>query len=202
MYKVFIQDKPIFFISPDEITNNDGIFIRSELARQHQDYVFRMVAKLPAGVALYILSEDPSAEIGAFFSDYQMVEAAGGIVKRKDEFLFIKRNGLWDLPKGKMEDGESPEVCAKREIEEECGIEGPEVKELVLITYHTYAYKDIPTIKKTYWYALTYDGPKKGTPQLEEGITRVSWKKEEKMDKALQKTYASIVDVVRTYFKS
>ena len=200
MYKVFIQDKPIFFISEDEITNNDGIFIRSSLALEHRDYVLRKVAKLPAGMSVYIVADDPASGIESFFSEYEMIEAAGGIVKRKDEYLFIKRNGLWDIPKGKMEAGEEPEISAIREIEEECGIKGPEVNDLVLITYHTYAYKGIPTIKKTYWFALTYDGPKKGKPQLEEGITKVSWKKAEKLEKVLENTYASITDVVHAYF--
>ena len=53
------------------------------------------------------------------------VPAAGGIVQNEHrEVLFIFRKGKWDLPKGKMEKAERPEVAAIREVEEECGVTG------------------------------------------------------------------------------
>ena len=60
-----------------------------------------------------------------FCSKFIMVEASGGLVFNKDgDILMIFRNGKWDLPKGKLEIGESVEECAIREVEEECGIVG------------------------------------------------------------------------------
>ena len=59
-----------------------------------------------------------------------MVEAAGGLVYNKeDELLMIFRNGKWDLPKGKKEKGEEIESCAKREVQEECGVRNLEITE-------------------------------------------------------------------------
>ncbi|MFT4602413.1 MAG: 8-oxo-dGTP pyrophosphatase MutT (NUDIX family), partial [Arenicella sp.] len=52
------------------------------------------------------------------FENFKFIEAAGGLVEFKGKFLFIKRNGLWDIPKGKLEKGESIEEGAVREIEE------------------------------------------------------------------------------------
>ena len=135
-----------------------------------------------------------------FFENHHKVEAAGGIVKRKEKYLFIKRNGLWDIPKGKLENNESPEEGALREIEEECGISNFTINKHITTTYHTYEYKGIPTLKKTYWFSFKYDGPKKGNPQLEEGITKIAWKKKEDMNKILENTYASIADVIHSYF--
>jgi len=200
MYKVFIQDRPIFFISSAEIKNFEGIFITQDAANQMQGLILDLVDKTPRDIYVFITGEDPALGIETFFAGYDQVEAAGGIVKRKDKYLFIKRNGRWDIPKGKMEKGENPRETAQREIEEECGIEGPKVEGLILVTYHTYDYKGKPTIKKTYWYELTYDGPRKGTPQLEEGITKVSWKSMDKIDKVLENTFVSIVDVIAAYF--
>ena len=41
---------------------------------------------------------------------FKVVEAAGGVVSNKNgEILFIRRMGKWDLPKGKIEKGESLE---------------------------------------------------------------------------------------------
>lgn len=51
------------------------------------------------------------------------VRAAGGIVTAPDgTMLLIRRNGRWDLPKGKVEAGETLLQAALREVEEETGI--------------------------------------------------------------------------------
>ena len=51
------------------------------------------------------------------------VRAAGGIVTAPDgTMLLIQRNGRWDLPKGKVEPGETLLQAALREVEEETGI--------------------------------------------------------------------------------
>ena len=46
------------------------------------------------------------------------MRAAGGyVVRRKDaglEVLLIHRRGVWDLPKGKCDDGEKARACARR----------------------------------------------------------------------------------------
>ena len=68
-----------------------------------------------------------------------MVEAAGGLVFNKDgDILMIFRNGKWDLPKGKLEIGESIEECAIREVEEECGISGLIIEKKIKDTYNIY----------------------------------------------------------------
>ena len=56
------------------------------------------------------------------------VRAAGGIVWRRAgggrEVLLVYRRSHddWSFPKGKVEPGESEEVCALREVEEETGL--------------------------------------------------------------------------------
>lgn len=54
---------------------------------------------------------------------------AGGVVARivngEPEYLLVeasKVRGLWVLPKGHIEPGETPEVAAAREVEEEAGV--------------------------------------------------------------------------------
>jgi ADP-ribose pyrophosphatase YjhB (NUDIX family) len=56
------------------------------------------------------------------------VPAAGVLLPHGDEVLLVRRKfapraGAWCLPAGFMEDGETPEACAVRELREETGIE-------------------------------------------------------------------------------
>lgn len=200
MYKVFIQNRPLFFISTEEILTNPGIILPSSLVGVHNGFIHQLISEAPEDVDLYIQSEAPEIAFEQFFEGYDKIEAAGGIVKRKKKYLFIKRLGLWDLPKGKIETNESPEMGAIREIEEECGIENPRIKKLIQITYHTYLFEGKPTLKKTYWYAMRYAGPKALTPQTEESITEAAWLAESELELVTSTTYPSIIDVIRANF--
>ncbi|MGH2972773.1 MAG: NUDIX hydrolase [Gaiellaceae bacterium] len=52
------------------------------------------------------------------------VRAAGGVVRREGRVLLVHRPMYddWTFPKGKVEDGESDEECALREVREETGL--------------------------------------------------------------------------------
>jgi ADP-ribose pyrophosphatase YjhB (NUDIX family) len=201
MYKVFIQNKPLFFVSEKESLLHNGIMLKESLIFSDKQLINNILKNTNTNIPIFILCENPEKSFQLYFDDHQKIEAAGGLVRRKKSYLFIKRNGYWDIPKGKLEKNEQPEIGAIREIEEECGISSPTIEDLITITYHTYTYGDTPTLKKTYWYTLNYDGPKIGKPQLEEGITKISWKKVDKFDKILANTYASIEDVLRLFIE-
>lgn len=196
MYKVFIDNKPIIFTekwikSPktlDFVLVNVNSFLQIDLVKCRFD--------LPIGVLLVVIANYPEKAIQAAFSSYKLVEAAGGIVKRKNTYLFIERLGVWDLPKGKMEQGESPKETAVREIEEECGISNPIIGKLLGVTYHTYTFKGELTLKKNWWYSLKYDGPKELSPQSEEDITQAVWLTKKEWGKVMGNTYASIIEVI------
>lgn len=202
MYKVFIQNDPLFFVNVEKIHSLDGIFIRQSLANANRDYIFSLLGNTSRNMPVILFSDNPEEGITSFFEGYDFVAAAGGIVKRKEKYLFIKRLGMWDLPKGKIDEGESPEEAAIREIHEECGVLCEKVNELITITYHTYAFEGRPTIKKTYWYALDYSGAKELTVQKEEGITKARWFDLKKIEEVRGETYPSIADVLDSCFGS
>lgn len=132
-----------------------------------------------------------------FFSQFTLIEAAGGIVLNiNKEILFIFRRGKWDLPKGKMEVGETPEICAEREIEEETGVGQLELKNKITDTYHIYEERGLEILKKTYWYFFTTSFEGTPQPQTEEDISSISWIGKEKLDQPLSNTYQSITDVI------
>ena len=104
---------------------------------------------------------------------FRQAPAAGGVVIIDNKFVAIERNGIPDLPKGHIEKGESPEVAALREVEEETGITDLEITQELPATWHCYLLDNQWTIKKTSWYLMHTKSGMKNIPQTEEGISKV-----------------------------
>lgn len=110
--------------------------------------------------------------------------AAGGVVfNRKGNgkeplVLLIFRRGVWDLPKGKQEQGETTRECAVREVAEEVGLSDlPSVEADLTQTYHEYRQHEMEFGKTTHWYAMALEQPDsiEFHPQAEEDIQQVQW---------------------------
>jgi 8-oxo-dGTP pyrophosphatase MutT (NUDIX family) len=200
MYKVFIENRPIIFTQKNT-KQRKSYSIAADMVESIEKDLLPVLHSITEDQELYVICEDEKTELDRLFKSYEKISAAGGIVRRKNKLLFIKRNGFWDIPKGKLDDGESPEDGALREIEEECGISGMQIQNLIIETYHTYLYNGIPTLKRTFWYAIDYTGTKEVQGQLEEGITKVKWYKKDDLKKIRQKTFASIVEVIDAYLR-
>ena len=116
-------------------------------------------------------------------SPLEKVTAAGGVLLRPNktasfpEVLLIYRRGVWDLPKGKLEDDETIKKCALREVSEEVGLDTlPEMGIFLTKTYHEYQQEGTLFGKETHWFTMSL--PKPVTtfyPEKEEGIERVTW---------------------------
>ena len=75
------------------------------------------------------------------------VKAAGGVVSNpQGKLLTIFRNQRYDLPKGKVEPGETLAEAALRETNEETGLHDLQLGPLILKTYHIYAVGKIGNI--------------------------------------------------------
>ncbi|MBO4778962.1 MAG: NUDIX domain-containing protein [Bacteroidales bacterium] len=128
---------------------------------------------------------------------YKYIEAAGGFIKNEqDEYLFIFRRGKWDLPKGKLEKGETPEIAAIREVQEETGLQFVKEKSLRCTTWHTYDTYGEPVLKQTYWFNMETTKNQDSKPQTEEDITELQWLPESEFSKVLGNTFPSIVEVM------
>lgn len=200
MYKVFIQNRPVFFISNEDLSNFNAVILPFHVVMEAQEVFHKFLENYGFNCPICILTQDIEREMNQFFARYDFIEAAGGIVVKDSKILTIKRNGVWDLPKGKIDTGETPEIAAVREVEEECGIQNPTLGELITITYHCYDYKGRPSLKKTYWYNMTYQGDDALVGQLNEGITKVKWKSFKKTQKRMENSYGSIQDVLSAFF--
>ena len=126
------------------------------------------------------------------------VNAAGGVVSnRRDDVLLIRRNDLWDLPKGHQEPGEEISVTAIREVEEETGVPDLELGRLICVTDHCYRRNEIWHLKHTWWYDMLYTDPVDLAPQREEDITKAGWVAKSSLPAFLADTYPSIQEVFR-----
>jgi len=135
-------------------------------------------------------------QFGLFSANLVMIKAGGGLVSNPDgAVLMIFRNGNWDLPKGKMEEGEAIEDCAVREVEEECSVRGIELKDFLCHTYHLYKLNDNWAVKQTSWFSMEHDGEERPEPQRIEGITKVRWVARKDVAPYLAATYNTIREV-------
>ena len=110
----------------------------------------------------------------------------------KKEILFIRRNGKWDLPKGKLEKGESPQEGAIRETEEETGVQNLVIRKFIAQTYHVFKRNDKFKLKITYWYEMYTDYTGDLVPEAKEGIKKARWENFAKSQKALKESYENV----------
>ncbi|HCL83820.1 MAG TPA: hypothetical protein DIC22_07590 [Chitinophagaceae bacterium] len=127
-----------------------------------------------------------------------LIRAGGGlVVNEKGEVLFMFRRGKWDLPKGKLDPGETLEACALREVTEETGVQKPELIKFLLITEHEYEERGLAIRKKTYWYLMKTNSHQPLVPQFEEDITELKWIGPDDYKIVQQNTYPGIIEVLK-----
>ena len=144
-------------------------------------------------------ADDAFAEMA---SRFKCVSAAGGIVARRDgEVVMIRRNDRWDLPKGHIEAGETPEACAVREVGEETGADGAKIAAFLCNTIHAYDVYGVWELKTTYWYLLATECRSELTPQRSEGIERAEWCDARTAERNLLNAYPTIRKVFAEYEK-
>ncbi|HJV18463.1 MAG TPA: NUDIX domain-containing protein [Sediminibacterium sp.] len=131
--------------------------------------------------------------------------AAGGLVfNENNELLMILRRGYWDLPKGKLDKGETVESCAIREVQEETGLKNIVLGKFITITLHEYfdTYLDEDVVKESHWYHMKVQGPQELIPQTEEDIMMIKWVKRESLPEYLNNTYPNIIEVIRIFYST
>ncbi|MEO8733260.1 MAG: NUDIX domain-containing protein, partial [Flavobacteriales bacterium] len=176
-YEVHIDGK-LFIIGerPDLRAMSEGwLIIRVDHPDEWPALVRRMVV-LPEVRGVHAFGDDVEQVWDWFRAGYRFVQAAGGAVTDVNgRLLAIHRLGRWDLPKGKVERGESIEAAAVREVQEECGISRIELTKFLCSSWHTYERKGLQHLKRTDWFLMRADGNEALKPQIEEEIDTVEW---------------------------
>lgn len=200
MYKVFVNEKKLLLSKQSE----------------NLEKTLRYENVTSLEIALDLLENTSVKELNVFGENldeiwaefqklFRIIEAAGGIVSNPEQdILFIRRLGKWDLPKGKMEKGESREESAVREIEEETGLKDVELKNFINTTYHIYVERNGEKILKcTHWFDMNFKGEDTSKPQIEEGITEVAWKNVSQIEsEVFPNTFRNIELIIKEFWSS
>jgi 8-oxo-(d)GTP phosphatase len=154
--------------------------------------------KIPQVQTLVCLTNEYRRVKNYIKSQFRIVEAAGGLVRKQDTFLLIFRLGKWDLPKGKLEKGEKSKIAAVREVMEECAVEA-ELVDKLCTTWHTYIQEGKRILKKTTWYNMNCLNDANMEPQYVENIEEIRWMTLDQTNLALKDSYRSIQGVMESW---
>jgi 8-oxo-dGTP pyrophosphatase MutT (NUDIX family) len=131
-----------------------------------------------------------------FSAAFKSITAAGGRVENEDQdVLMIYRRDKWDLPKGKVDEGETIPEAALREVKEECGVNQLTLGSKLGIIYHLYHHKGKWILKDTHWFKMQGSIEDVLIPQHEEDIMQIQWMPTKENDWRTN-TYPSILKVM------
>jgi 8-oxo-dGTP pyrophosphatase MutT (NUDIX family) len=202
MIHVSVQNKPLFLVDKinaavDEYLHRPTTIFIDEV---NAAAVRTMLQELedPRFYTGVLLHSDLSALLEAVKKELTVLVAAGGLVYTPtNELLLINRLGRWDLPKGKLDPGESLEACALREIEEETGAAGLSIDHPLQVTYHTYHQNGTHYLKESHWFLIKAAKKSALQPQTEEDITECLWVPLKEIEKYIAGAFPTIVQVLR-----
>lgn len=202
---IFFDDKPVYLCdaldeSLEELLKHPDAVLVEECSTAAMHTMLHEIKKdnFHAGVLCF---HDFEKLQKAFFKQFTPIEACGGVVQNDEkELLFIYRRNKWDLPKGKLEEGETETACAQREIEEETGVTGLSLKKKIGETYHTYNEFGKHFIKTTHWFYFTCSSEQALQPQTEEDITEIKWVPTKDIREPMNNTYENIKAILQRFF--
>jgi 8-oxo-dGTP pyrophosphatase MutT (NUDIX family) len=202
MYKIYINDTPLHLVSSEEVKSYGPSTEKKIVLRYagKKKFLVSIVNQLESsGRFDYIVVFDPDVE--RMWTDFQkiyhpVIAAGGAVFNPEGKVLIIHRRGSWDLPKGKMDDGETPAETAVREVMEETGLANINLGQHLLDTWHTYEHKGKRVLKTTHWY-LMQTSDTQLVPQAEEDIEQAVWADLDAFLAAPKEVYGNILDVLR-----
>ena len=193
---VVLTDEIIAVEKRKELKNSDKIVYMEGISNYNVQSISKEIEK--PDYESGILYHDNLQELKDHFLDqFVLIKAGGGIVRNENgEILFIFRRGKWDLPKGKLDAGETIEDCAVREVTEETGLTDVTLGKSAGITYHSYVEKGTRMLKESHWFEMTSNSAQTLIPQTEEDISEIKWVAVGDLSKYLQNSYATIKNLL------
>ena len=192
MYKVFVNQKEIILTST--APKGKGVKVLPLKSTPFKNII--RIIRTTRVKRLYLMHDNPKKLLSGFKKKLPVTIAAGGVVQHEEgKLLFIYRKKRWDLPKGRVDKGETLEGAAKREVKEETGVKKIKVGKPAGVTYHVFKRNNRYQLKETHWFFMktSYEGVL--TPEIKEDITKATWKNKSKTAKAIKNTYPNIEDL-------
>jgi 8-oxo-dGTP pyrophosphatase MutT (NUDIX family) len=198
MYKIHFENRYIMISPEPDRLQKYGLFHKFN----DTDKLYQLISEFQSDktiLSMNIYGTDIQHIWKMFRIFFTEVEAAGGLVRHSSgRYLFIEKKGKLDLPKGHIEPGERPEMCALREVSEECSISEHVIIKPLDPTYHTYSWEGITYLKKTSWFLMSYNGEMISKPQTNEGITKVEWLFPDEINYIKTNAWLSLMDIINT----
>jgi 8-oxo-dGTP pyrophosphatase MutT (NUDIX family) len=209
--KIYFNDKPLFLTDgmTDEIqgyAHHDDAILIDEFSHPAVNAMIHEMRREKVHAGIFVHSDLATLK-KAFWKKFNLVQAGGGLVNNEAQaWLFMFRRGKWDLPKGKLDAGETLEQCAVREVGEETGLSAVHLDSPLLITWHTYDENGKHILKETHWYRMSVSGDQAAIPvpdqriakfQADEAITWIIWADKERIAELTKNTFPSIIDVLK-----
>jgi len=214
MYKIFINNIPVYLTDDKQQKSTakaKSIWRIKYSKKTDLLAIIQLLEQQPPIEEVYIVGKKIKPLYKAFVAHYKPIPAAGGGgFNDQGGLLLIYRHKKWDLPKGKVEENETIDSAAVREVEEETGLENVAIVEELSfpsnqfhITYHTFFNsKGKRILKTTYWYRMSCSGNSHQLkPQAEEGIEEVRWVSPAHIKPYFNNTFLSIVDTIKVFLK-
>ncbi len=202
MYKIYINDRPLILAQPGEqlpwleaVPHLDTQYLGKP---KHLLSYVDLMEKSQRYAAVVLRYARPEQLWADFRSLFQLVEAAGGVIhaeRAPATILLIFRRGMWDLPKGKIDPGETPPQAALREVEEETGLRC-RLQTPLISTWHTYRTARKRILKKTWWFRMSTPEQKPNL-QREEDIEAARWMDERTACETLEPMWQNIREVLK-----
>jgi len=197
MYRIFINETALI-ISQFLPSQPQHIQILESQNFEIDKFYHEIQSGKPTGT-FALLTSNPGYLFKKIRKSLTLIKAAGGLVENEEnKYLFIFRRGKWDLPKGKVDEGEKVKTAAVREVEEECGVRVDAVKAKICNTWHIYKQDGVLILKKTFWYKMKINRTQELIPQAEEDITEARWLGKDEFTLVERNTFPLILEVIRS----
>jgi 8-oxo-dGTP pyrophosphatase MutT (NUDIX family) len=201
-YTIYFKEKPLLLtenktLKATELLQKPGTILQENLSNETVQTMLRKMQESTTTAGIFL--HTPVDELlRAFKRNMTVIEAGGGLVHTDvGTVLLIFRNGKWDLPKGKIDEGESASAAALREVYEETGLNQLQLEAPLTTTYHTYHQNENLILKESHWFLMKSPQQQTMIPQLEEGIEKCEWVKLDVLATYLENTHPSIIDVLK-----
>lgn len=205
LVKIYFGNKPLFLTNKktDSLKtyfDDDRTIVLEDLSESQLKSILKTMQDKNTNGGI-IIHDVPTA-LKKIKNEFKIIQASGGLVYTKNnKILLIFRRGKWDLPKGKLDEGEDLISCALREVQEETGLADLVYEQSLCITYHTYYEKEYHILKESHWHLMTGNDKEKLLPQTDEDIEKCEWVNIENLGLYLENAPASIVDVLKEGIK-